>query len=672
MIKVSSAYKEIMDRPIRNRAYVSVGIGIINQQAQENANVVTDVAYWSNGNIFENNLNRIEYATMEDNFFRSDGKMYFMPENSEDMQLKDNGLSTVGFYEPIRIELGELYSIKGLTIEFASSYPTMFRIQTRDEAKTYTTYETRFVTNDVLGNTDYVIITPLQMIGGEQRMRIKSILMGVGLVYTNKQTKSLSLDESVSTISAEIPSETLSYSFYDENNLFNIDDDNSYVAFLDAMQKVTVSFGLELDNGDIEWNKIATMYLKDWQSQKGIVSISATDRLSQMEDVYYSGNRIYERTAYKEAENIFASAGIEPDEYFIDDYLNDVMLVNPMPEATHKECLQMLANACRCIIRQDENGRIIIRANFANIIEPETLEINTNGVTEWSKTSNLFKGTVVNYADMTMNYFKADASMYFMPEGKNYLETSYVSQQMSNADGLFDINPYISIMLPAKYSYFGVNFDFGGNPPKELIIHTYDGENLIESTKFDEIEQVTTLVHDFLRFDRMVIEFTETEPFNRVLVNQFGLGDLSDYTLRKRSMTEEPTGYRERKTKSIDVRIFSYENDEDGYPVQLESEEYKTVYVGEVGEKKLLENPLIHTEEHALLVGEWVGNYYANNVSYSVSYRGEPRINASDIIYMESDVLDNLQVEIAKSVLNFNGAFSGSLELRRALKMIGE
>lgn len=31
MISVSNAYKEVMSRPVRNRSYISVGIGIINQ-----------------------------------------------------------------------------------------------------------------------------------------------------------------------------------------------------------------------------------------------------------------------------------------------------------------------------------------------------------------------------------------------------------------------------------------------------------------------------------------------------------------------------------------------------------------------------------------------------------------------------------------------------------------
>ena len=45
-------------------------------------------------------------------------------------------------------------------------------------------------------------------------------------------------------------------------------------------------------------------------------------------------------------------------------------------------------------------------------------------------------------------------------------------------------------------------------------------------------------------------------------------------------------------------------------------------------------------------------------------------MNAGDIIFMESEVLNSLQTEIGKNTFTFNGAFGGNLELRRALKMM--
>lgn len=671
MISVSNEYKQIMSRPNRNRAFISVGIGIINQNAQEDGKAKGDFAYWSYGNVFNSNQSRVEYATLEENFMKADGSMLFMPENDELMQLNYNGITTEGVLGAIRIDFSEIYAIKGITLVFGSAYPTEFTIETAEKTLTYTNAAESFVTNDVLGDTDYIIITPISMVGGQQRFRLKSVLMGVGLQYSNAQTKSFSHDDFVSSISEELPSESMSFSFYDENGLFDVDDDSSFIDYLETMQKITVSFGLELDSGEIDWHQIATNYLKDWKSQKGIVSLTATDRLSQMEDEYSLGNKIYTRTAYQEAESIFADAGLQPDEYFIDDYLNDVTITNPMPVGTHKACLQLLANACRCIIRQNENGRIMIVANFSTVLDPSDITVSTNGVAEWSNTENIFIGTGLSYADMTLDFMKADGAMYFLPEDETYLKTSYVSEQVANENGLFEINPSITLQLPSTQTYYGINLAFLGNVPQEMVIHTYSSDTLIKSFSFANLEPKTEIAHEFANFDKMVLEFTKGYPQNRVLVDQISFGSLSNYYLTESNMFEHPIGYKERRVKAVKVKVFTFENDENGKPVEIEDNVFVSRVVHAVGENKILQNPLISTQEHASLLAEWIGNYYANNISYEVRYLGEPAVYASDIIYMENSKHGNVQTEVTRHQLSFNGAFSGNLELRRALNMMG-
>lgn len=672
MIKVSNAWKQAMSKKLRERIYVSVGIGIVNQEAQSSGYVSSQSLYWSNGNIFNRIENNLYYATMEQDFFKVDGSMYFAPENNQ-FQTIVNGEVTLDILQSIRIDFPIFYGIKGITIDFGEYYPTQFTIETSEKTITYDNNSANFITNDVLGETNYIIITPISMIGGQQRFRIKNILFGVGLCYTNKHTKSLSMSEDINSISNELPSYSMDYSFFDVNNYFDVDDENSFIKFMETMQKISISFGVTLDDSSVEWNQIATMYLKDWNSKDGVVSISATDRLTQMEDEYTLGNRVYDRTAYAEAESIFADAGLEPDKYYIDEYLRDVPLHNPMPNGTHKECLQLLANACRCIIRQDENGVIQIRANFANVIDPTEIIVTNNGVASWSKPQNVLIGTNIIYADMTKNFFGMNGTMYFLPEDGSYLETSYVSEQIADDYGLFQENPKLTIKMPSAYTYFGVNIQFDGNHPKELIIHTYKNETLIESVKFDDLTQNSFLLNEFYQFDTMVFEFTKGYPNNRVLVNKISFGDLSDYTLTKTDMMSKPTGYREKAVKFVKCKIYTYTTNEDGNPKVVEDNVFFTKKINEVGETKTIQNPLVSTREHAELLCNWIGNYYYNNVSYDVDYRGEPRINATDIIHMDSDVLNNLQVEISNHSLNFNGgALSGRLELRRALKMIGE
>ena len=104
--------------------------------------------------------------------------------------------------------------------------------------------------------------------------------------------------------------------------------------------------------------------------------------------------------------------------------------------------------------------------------------------------------------------------------------------------------------------------------------------------------------------------------------------------------------------------------------VYVDNEIYVDKTLGSVGLTKRLQNPLVSTEEHAQLLAEWIGNHYANNVHYTVKYRGEPRINAADIIHAYSDVKKDMQVEVTQNDISFNGKFSGTMEYRRALKMM--
>lgn len=133
-------------------------------------------------------------------------------------------------------------------------------------------------------------------------------------------------------------------------------------------------------------------------------------------------------------------------------------------------------------------------------------------------------------------------------------------------------------------------------------------------------------------------------------------------------MLEEPFGYADRKTKDIFVKIFTFENDENGEPKEKEDSVYLKRNINNSGEVKYCENQLISTESHARMIAEWLGNYYSNNISYDVEYRGEPALDSADIIYMESDVVNNLQVEVENHRINFNGSLNGSLALRRAMR----
>lgn len=672
MIKASNAYKYAMQKKIRDRAYISITLGVVNGDAQNTAYFDGDYAYWGNKVLpFKNDAEYTEYATLEQNYMRVDGQMYFLPRETSGLyQLRNAPLTTQNIMETVKVAFPQEYSIKGLTINFGKYYPTSFKIVTDEKELTYTNDKHDFSTTDVIGNTTNIQIIPISMVGGNKRLRVEKIVMGVGLTYRNNDVSTSSFEEFVNGISAEIPYRKLSVTILDKNNVYNVDDDNSFINFLETGQKMKLSYGMVLSDDTVEWHKKATMLLTDWNFKKNQMSFTANDVLSTLEDNYTIGNKIYDRTAYAEAISILKDAGFEPDEYFVDDCLRDVSLHNPMPEASHKECLQLLCNASRCILFVDSDGKVNIKANFANVIDPADMQVTSNGTAWWGNVTNVLYGNNNVYAELTRNFMRVDGSQFFLPRntGTAIEQTGYVTSNASDENGLFSENPVLTLKLPAAYTYYGLYISFQGNPPKEMKVSTYNGDTLLKTFKYDDLKEKSLLNDEFENFDIIRFEITKAYPKNRVLIDKISFGDLSDYDLKKDSMTENPYGYAERKTKDVFVKIYTFQNGEDNTPQVVEDNVYLKKSINNSGEIRYCENQLISTEEHARTVAEWLGNYYANNISYDVQYRGDPVLEAADIIFMESDIVNSLQVEVEKHKLNFNGAFNGTLQLRRAMR----
>lgn len=663
MIVASSQYKEIMKRPMRNRAYLSIGVGVISQEAQNDA--VASGSFDAESKydrVFKDKKDYNEYACYDEDFWTADGTMLFAPRNHSNNV--ENGIITSG---NVRVDFGNTYNIRGLTINFGSSYPTSLKITTSSGNEyTYSNNQSIFSCDTIFGDISYIIITPITMVGGNQKMRIHTILLGVGLSFTNVDIQKATQNQSISPITSEISFKNFTVTIFDTENLFNVEDSNSYIDYLETEQPLTFAYGLELDNGTIEWLDSQRLYLSDWQSAKGQMTFKAVDKLTQMNDKYTLGNTIHTRTAYAEAVSILTDLGLEPDDYEIDEYLQDVTLLNPMPEAKHSECLQLLANACRSVVYQDNEGKIVIRTNFARVVDPTDIQINASSGTDWSLLTNLFTGADVTYADLSENFYKVNDTMFMLPADNQYLtSTGYVSAELSSETGYFTSNPYVTFTFQEAYRFYSLNCNFGGNPPKEIIVHTYLNNTLVEDVPFNDLKNENVLFHNFEPFNKLTIEFVRTEPYNRIILNKFNFSELSDYELTRNDMLNNPNGYKDTLVKNINVKVFTFENDEHNKPKVVEDNVYYTNQLNTVGNNIEVQNQLINTLAWAESISEWLKTYYNNNIYYDVNYRGEPRISATDIIKMESEVIDNLEVEVTDVRLDFNGAFKGTLSLHK-------
>lgn len=737
MQKVSKAYKESMKSSLRERAYIMLSFGLVNQEAQAKARIAPgDFAYFSNAaNLFSEKSAEMVYATLEEDFTKVDGSMLFLPRRNSSDTYYDTGLVggtllSEALYElTINLNTGAT-DFKGITINFGENYPVDFDMVSSSgqtiEIRDNTLAE--FTSEEVLENTTYVKLVFYRMKNPQSRLRIYSIRFGYGLVYYNDSVMSSSLDSYISPIGADVPQIDFSVQLKNYDHYFNVDNPKSAINFLETGQEMEIFYGYQLpDSEEIEWVRGNHLLCSEWESDDYTATIRCQDIFRNMDSEYYKGTYTSAGRSYFDlAKEILTDAGLS--DYYIDPRLKKLYTKNPLPRVQHKEALQIIANACRCVLSQTRFGSVQIKSSF----NPEAAA-SSNGETAYSQVGNILNDSVKDeYASLAGNYTVANGGMYFLPRNVsgNVLNTGYVSSAISDENCEFGTNPVVTIVQEAACMYYGVKFVFGHALPAAITIRTYNNGSLVEEYEVeDEITKTLVILHDFDDFDTMEIEFTKTaEPYNRIVLNHFSFGDVTDFTMTRTDMTSSPKAIKQELIKEVIVPCYSYQNgtlEESLVSEEIEvvNGQVETFFIGEPsynfratldegssgvsivasgnyyvtlkfsmtgtfrlevfgyrykiveryaiktlnnrGKTIKWENPLISDMTMATDLAEWLGEYYTAGIEYEYNTRGNPEIDTNDIVYQENEFHKDMKVTIYRQTLNFNQSFSGKVTARR-------
>ena len=737
MQKVSKAYKESMKSSLRERAYIMISFGLVNQEAQAKATVDNgSYAYYSNkDNIFGEHIDDTVYATLEEEFTKVDGSMFFLPRATEGGRYYDTGIVSDKLVSEARCEvIISLNTIatdfKGLTINFGENYPVDFDIvgSTGQTIEFRGNTKSKWSTEEVLENTTYIKLVFYKMKNSQSCLRIYSIMFGYGLVYYNDSVMSSALDSYVSPIGADVPQFDFSVTLKNYDHYFNVDNPNSAINYLETGQEMDIMYGYQTPGSDtIEWIQGNHLWCSEWESDDNTATIRCQDIFRNMDGEYVKG--LYSaagKSYYALAEEILKDAGIS--EYYIDPRLKKLYSNNPIPRVKYKEALQIIANACRCVLTQSRDGKVQIKSNFM-----PSASIETNGEETYSNAANVLTDTPkVEYATLAGNYTPTDGTMFFLPRnGKAALTTGYVSKEISGANGTFTKNPVVTITMEAIRAYYGLKLVFGTALPAAFTIRTYKGGEPVNEypVEKDEINITSIILRDFDDFDVMKIEFTKTaEPYNRIVLNYFSLSDVVDFTMNRRDMTSSPKAIKQELIKEVIVPCYTYQENnreenlvyEDidvvagevetyyiqdpsyGYKVKLDEvegkatvvawsnyfvtikfnvtgsfklevqgyrykivEKYATVSLNARGKTVKWKNPLISNTTMANELAAWLADYYTAGIEYEYDTRGNPELDATDIVYQENEFHDGMRVNIYRHTVNFKQAFSGRVTARR-------
>ena len=723
MQAVSSAYRAEQKEYLREEGYIWVYLGVISKEAQAHGKANGAFAVYSSPQLATSTI-KFEgyYAIPEENFIKADGTQFFLPRSSNSFALYQ-GIVTQEMCDSVTFTFGKYthLDIKGLTIDFGEYYPTSFTITNGTYEYSYTNDKPgEWVTEDIFRDTDHITIIPDAIVDGQKRFRIISILFGIGLMFDNNSLISTSWKSECSHISNELPTKAFSFTIDNINKRFAADDPNSYLAFLEEQQEVEFEYGRNLSDGTMYTIPGGKLRLKTWSSNDTQASFNAVGFLDYTESKYYKG-RYYPNgiSLYDLAVDVCIDAGIE--NYVIDNYLQTMHTKNPLPVEKHKNLLQLIANAARSIMRETRNGGIEIKSSFT----PDIVSVITNGQTIYSNAENVFKDdiTISDYATSEKNFTRLDGLHYFLPRtARTYAATGFVSSHVADANGDFITKPEITIEWETAWTFFGMSLVFYNAKPSSFTIYSYNYNELVSTKEYDEIDFMTSIEDDFVGISKIRIVFNKTNPYQRIHLSNISFGDITDYVLDYSDMTSSPTASVAEKIKNVNVTYYeysygssqkkisstmavagnnivtfnnpaynyslSYAGAQTGtlsiissgaYYVEFTSSitaevnisgiefvvstKEVTQEVRQIGTDKTASNVLIDNAIDAQNEAEWLAEYFANDIDYVISYRGEPALDPDDLIYTENKSIERNLVRLTSTQIDTSTGMSMTCKL---------
>ena len=743
MQAASNEYKDMMRRKWRNPlSYLRVTIGLINQQAQASAYIPERDVYTYYSDLvkpMDNYKVQELYATCDQDYTTVDGSMYFLPKDAADVVL-NQGIVTDGLKGEIEIRFPVQYDIKGLTVEFGKAYPVEFTIISDNRTLNVTNNaDGHYVTEEIFEGATFLRFVPAAMVNGRSRFRINQITMGIGVYFDSKKILSATKKEHISPISEELPTIDFDVTVDNKDRAYDVENEESTVNFLEIGQQVEVLYGQAMDDGTIEWIPGTSLALKSWSADDTEMDFQASDCFDGMDSTYYRGQyHPNGMSLYDIAVDVLTDAQVDYRNYWIDPYLKDVLVVNPMPVVMHKEALQLIANAGRCILYQNRAGRIILKSSFV----PDMVATSDNETYFSHAAAILDHAKKETYALPGQDYTGVSGTQYFLPrqtDGITYLNTGYVSEAVAGDDGLFADNPTVGITMEAAYKCFGLTLEFGQNCPDTVVFHAYYNGALQEDYMVSGLTQTYVVSHEFPEFDFLELEFVRGCPNNRVVLDNITFGDSTDYILEYGvELTKTPKGTQLARVRELQVVRTMYNLSTDDtkelvretiavteqdnqYTFYLSNASYdlsvgliepsegqtatiigssayyatveltgiagvtEVVVMGKeylitqtkvsrqlnpTGSLETWENPLVSDGAHAANLADWIGDYLKSDREYDLQYRGEPRMDANDIAFLENKYVPDLLIRVTDHTLKFNGGLSGTIKARRDMSYV--
>lgn len=335
----------------------------------------------------QDDIDEIKYATCEKNQFILDGTFELMPGLLDEMGLWSNSMSNENgeFENPLVLEINftETHSSLGLTFIFSKSgdYCNSLNLKYYDlnnnliSNADFMPNNYKYVCNNIVENYKKIVVTFYSTNKPFRYLKLYKILYGAEKVFEGDNLINANILEELDLLSSEISINTLDFTVYSADDEFNIINPKGFYSLLQQRQKLQVTESILNENKE---KNMGTFYLDTWKNEKDkTMKISAIDLIGVIDKTDYMGG-MYENISFEDLIcQIMTSAGLENDEYEIQESLKNIKLSGYIPICSHRAALQQAVFAVGAVadcsrsakikiytVADNENNSIIEKANI--------------------------------------------------------------------------------------------------------------------------------------------------------------------------------------------------------------------------------------------------------------------------------------------------------------------
>lgn len=381
MYPVTEQWKRETEQPLRNYSHVRIVFGITDPDAP-NLSTLTD-----NGHLPYSTVEDVDYGTsvpstyhtLERNRFILDGKNPLPVEVNPTFQgYVGTGISDddcIWSTEPtIEITMADYVQLPAITFQFDESfeeYPTELRVQAYYDGtsvfdKIINPNKSYYTCSEQIPLFNKMVFTWLKSKTPHRRARLCQLIYGLTNDLVDDDIVECSSTKEIALDSTKLPKNDFSFTIVDKEKRYDPENPSGVWEYLESRQPVTYYYGYELSDETIEWIPWGMSYSTgdvsvSQQSVATNVTVECSGLINHLNVDYDEG--VYEPngiTLYDLAERIMIFAGFGST-IELDDELKNLITHNPMPVQTVNQCLQLIANAGRCILSHSRGGYLSIK-----------------------------------------------------------------------------------------------------------------------------------------------------------------------------------------------------------------------------------------------------------------------------------------------------------------------